>query len=84
MGFGRRRGVRGNIFGRHVATILEQQLKKEDWYKLTEKLQSIKTLYPLNQYNYDKNTARTILEKKLNFESYEGKHCESTYTRFCQ
>ena len=44
----------------------------------------IKTFYPLNQYNYDKNTAKTILEKKLNFESYEGKHCESTYTRFCQ
>tara|TARA_Y100001968_G_scaffold311645_1_gene333960 strand:+ start:1609 stop:2712 length:1104 start_codon:yes stop_codon:yes gene_type:complete len=44
----------------------------------------IKTLYPLNKYKYDKETARKLLVDKIGWESYTGKHCESRYTRFCQ
>ena len=47
-------------------------------------INQVKTLYPLNQFNYDKQIAKKILEKELDFETYTGKHCESTYTRFCQ
>jgi len=47
-------------------------------------INQVKTLYPLNQFNYDKQIAKKILENELDFETYAGKHCESTYTRFCQ
>ena len=40
-----------DIINRMVC-LLEQQLKKEDWYKLTEKLQSIKTLYHIHDYDF--------------------------------
>lgn len=44
----------------------------------------IRTLYPLNQYRYSKDTARQQLSSTIGWQSYGGKHCESTYTRFCQ
>ena len=44
----------------------------------------IKTLYPLNTFNYDKDSARKILINQIKWENYSGKHCESRYTRFCQ
>ena len=44
----------------------------------------IRTLYPLNQINYDKELAKKELKKKIDWESPVEKHCESTYTRFCQ
>ena len=40
-----------DIINRMVC-LLEQQLKKENWYKLTEKLQSIKTLYNIHDYEF--------------------------------
>ena len=44
----------------------------------------IKTLYPLNKFNYDKESARKFLIDTIQWENYSGKHCESRYTRFCQ
>jgi hypothetical protein len=44
----------------------------------------IHTLYPLNQIRYNKETARQQLSHTIGWQSYGGKHCESTYTRFCQ
>lgn len=44
----------------------------------------IRTLYPLNQFRYSKDTAREQLSSAIGWQSYGGKHCESTYTRFCQ
>jgi hypothetical protein len=44
----------------------------------------IRTLYPLNQFAYDKEAARTQLTESIGWQSYGGKHCESTFTRFCQ
>tara|TARA_Y100001968_G_scaffold146236_1_gene133708 strand:+ start:261 stop:1421 length:1161 start_codon:yes stop_codon:yes gene_type:complete len=44
----------------------------------------IRTLYPLNQFEYDKEQARHNLIEKIGWENYAGKHCESRYTRFCQ
>lgn len=44
----------------------------------------IRTLYPLNQFRYSKEAARAHLSQRIGWQSYGGKHCESTYTRFCQ
>lgn len=44
----------------------------------------IRTLYPLNLFAYDKDTARRQLSVAFGWQSYGGKHCESTFTRFCQ
>ncbi len=44
----------------------------------------VKTFYPLNEFNYNKESAKLELKKKLGWQSPVGKHCESTYTRFCQ
>jgi hypothetical protein len=47
-------------------------------------LRGIRTLYPLNQFHYDKSNARQRLHQELGWQSYGGKHCESTFTRFTQ
>jgi hypothetical protein len=47
-------------------------------------LRGIRTLYPLNQFDYHKDTARTQLAATLDWQDYGGKHCESTFTRFTQ
>jgi len=44
----------------------------------------IRTLYPLNQIRFSKDNARQHLSSAIGWQSYGGKHCESTYTRFCQ
>jgi len=44
----------------------------------------IRTLYPLNQFRYDKESARQHLTQSIGWRSYGGKHCESTFTRFTQ
>jgi hypothetical protein len=44
----------------------------------------IRTLYPLNKVRYSKDSARQHLTNTIGWQSYGGKHCESTYTRFCQ
>lgn len=44
----------------------------------------IRTVYPLNQFNYHKDTARAQLKTEIDWEDYGGKHCESTFTRFTQ
>jgi hypothetical protein len=47
-------------------------------------LHRIQTLYPLNLYRYDKESARDNLKQTIGWQSYGGKHCESTFTRFTQ
>jgi len=47
-------------------------------------IHKLKTFYPLNTFNYDKDEAKEILRKEINWKSYEGKHCECLYTKFCQ
>ena len=54
-----------------------QELHDRLWHRL-------RTLYPLNQFCYDKEQARNELIKSIGWQSYGGKHCESTFTRFCQ
>ena len=54
-----------------------QELRARLWHR-------IRTLYPLNQFRYDKETARKDLAQSLGWRSYGGKHCESTFTRFTQ
>lgn len=44
----------------------------------------IRTFYPLNQFRYDKESARQKLQQQIGWQSYGGKHCESTFTRFTQ
>jgi N-acetyl sugar amidotransferase len=44
----------------------------------------IRTLYPLNLFSYDKETARAQLKSQIGWQDYGGKHCESTFTRFTQ
>ena len=44
----------------------------------------IRTVYPLNEFKYNKDQARNHLADNIGWKSYGGKHCESTYTRFCQ
>ena len=44
----------------------------------------LRTLYPLNSIFYEKEIAKNILKKEINWQSYGGKHCECLYTKFCQ
>lgn len=54
-----------------------QELRTRLWHR-------IRTLYPLNQFRYDKESARQQLTQSIGWCSYGGKHCESTFTRFTQ
>lgn len=54
-----------------------QELRARLWHR-------IRTLYPLNQFRYDKESARQQLTQSIGWRSYGGKHCESTFTRFTQ
>lgn len=47
-------------------------------------LKGIKTYYPLNFINYNKDEARLILEKELGCQFPDRKHHESRYTSFWQ
>ncbi len=47
-------------------------------------IHKINTIHPLNHIYYDKELAKEELRLKIGWESPVGKHCESTYTRFCQ
>lgn len=47
-------------------------------------LHGLRMLYPLNQFRYDKEDTRRHLQRAIQWQSYGGKHCESTFTRFCQ
>ncbi len=44
----------------------------------------IKTIYPLNKIYYDKEKAKKQLKEEIGWLTPIEKHCESTYTRFCQ
>lgn len=54
-----------------------QELRARLWHR-------IRTFYPLNQFRYDKESARQQLTQTIGWRSYGGKHCESTFTRFTQ
>lgn len=56
-------------------------LWKEFQYKI---LKGIKTYYPLNLINYNKDEARLLLEKELGCQFPVRKHHESRYTSFWQ
>lgn len=56
-------------------------LRQEIYYRFYRR---IKTFYPLNTFKYNKNEARKILEKELDWKNPGQKHSESIYTRFCQ
>jgi N-acetyl sugar amidotransferase len=56
-------------------------LKGEIWYKF---IKGIKTVYPLNLVNYNKDEAREFLKKEFDWQDYGGKHHESRITAFWQ
>lgn len=56
-------------------------LQREFYYKF---IKGIKIKYILNFMPYDKDAARTLLEEKLGWRYYGGKHYESKYTGFVQ
>ncbi len=56
-------------------------LWKEFWYKM---IKGIKSYYPLNFINYNKDEARLLLEKELGCKFPDRKHHESRYTSFWQ
>lgn len=47
-------------------------------------VRNIRTLYPLNHIRYDRETARTRLEREHGWKDYGAKHGESSYTKFIQ
>ena len=72
----RKSGRNSSIF-KSIKYGFRDELKQRLFYR-------VKTLYPLNQINYDKEEAKKLLNKEIGFQSPIQKHCESTYTRFCQ
>ncbi|MCE2962630.1 MAG: N-acetyl sugar amidotransferase [Chitinophagales bacterium] len=56
-------------------------LMGEIYYKFIRK---IRTLYPLNLIDYDKDQAREFLKKEFGWTDYGGKHHESMITAFWQ
>jgi hypothetical protein len=71
-----RSGVLPNLYA-PLKFGFRQELRARLWHR-------IRTLYPLNQFRYDKETARQQLIQSIGWRSYGGKHCESTFTRFTQ
>jgi len=55
--------------------------KREIYYKFYK---NIKMIYLLNLFDYDKEQAKKLLQEKLGYIDYGGKHHESVYTRFMQ
>lgn len=55
--------------------------EREIYYKL---LKGIKMIYLLNYIPYNKQEAVSLLERKLDWRNYGGKHHESVYTKFIQ
>jgi len=53
----------------------------EIYYKF---IKGIKTVYPLNMIDYNKDEAREFLKKEFNWQDYGGKHHESKITGFWQ
>jgi N-acetyl sugar amidotransferase len=56
-------------------------LKRELYYKLVKQ---VRMVYPLNYIPYDNQQVMRLLEEKLDWKYYGGKHYESTFTRFIQ
>lgn len=56
-------------------------LKGEIYYKF---IKGIKTIYPLNYIDYNKDEAREFLKKEFGWQDYGGKHHESKITGFWQ
>lgn len=56
-------------------------LKGEIFYKF---IKGIKTVYPLNLVNYNKDEAREYLKSEFEWQDYGGKHHESKITGFWQ
>ncbi len=56
-------------------------LKGEVYYKF---IKGIKTVYPLNLVDYNKDEAREFLKKEFDWQDYGGKHHESKITGFWQ
>jgi N-acetyl sugar amidotransferase len=56
-------------------------LKGEIYYKF---IKGIKTVYPLNLVDYNKDEAREFLKKEFDWQDYGGKHHESKITGFWQ
>ncbi len=54
---------------------------EETYYKFFRK---IKMVYIINFFDYDRTTAMQLLEQKLGWQQYGGKHHESLYTKFVQ
>ena len=55
--------------------------EKEMYYKFVK---GIRMIYPLNLVPYNKEEAMHLLEEKLDWKNYGGKHHESIYTKFVQ
>lgn len=53
-------------------------------YLVQPYIHKLKKIRPLNYINYDKSKAIEELHKKIGFEYYGGKHCESSFTRLYQ
>jgi len=47
-------------------------------------IKKFKTIAPLNYLQYDKNEAKKIISKELDWRDYGGKHHESIFTKFFQ
>lgn len=56
-------------------------LWEEVWYKFVK---GIRIIYPLNYIRFAKEEAIAILENKIGWRRYGGKHHESRYTKFIQ
>ena len=73
--------IRKSGYSSKIFTPIRYGFRDELKHRFIDKIENF---YPLNYFNYDKESAKVELKKKLNWESPVGKHCESTYTKFCQ
>ncbi len=70
-----------NYGGLKRITIPSVGLWGEIYYKIFRR---IKTIYPLNYIEYNKEEAREFLKNEFGWQDYEGKHHESRITGFWQ
>jgi N-acetyl sugar amidotransferase len=75
------RDVHKRFGGRRLQTYPHFSLARLAYYMFVRRIRMVSVL---NYIDYDKATAMRILEEKLNWVYYGGKHYESIYTRFYQ
>ena len=82
--FGRKHKIDSFPMFNIVSYILHRYISSSNRFPKFKFLSKIKTVSLLNYLDYDKDQAGNLLENKIGYVKYAGKHYESNFTKFYQ